>query len=148
MRARTSIPGCRAILFFASVLASTACNSSDTVTGPPGSPSSSGPPANLAGTWAGTYTTNDDIDCDPTHPLDASATFRQDGAHVSGNMVAPGYCGLNYPFDGEVRGNTVAVSMSIGSFNGTASGVLSDGVLTMTPVNSYGWEMGRLTLRR
>jgi len=148
MKTGTSLQRFRATLLFVPVLALSACSGSDTVTGPPGSPSSSGPPANFAGTWTGTYTTNDNIDCDTTHPLEASATFKQDGAHVSGNMVAPGYCGLNYPFDGEVRGNTVVLSMSVGGFNGTASGVLSNGVLTMTPVNSYGWEMGTLTLRR
>jgi hypothetical protein len=134
------------VLVFAALLASTACNSSDTVTGPPSG--SASPPANLAGTWTGKYTTNDSIDCDPSHLLEASATLRQDGAHVSGTLVAPGYCGLNCQFDGEVRGNTVAGAISLGGFNGTVSGALSDGTLRMVPVNSYGWEMGTLTLRR
>jgi hypothetical protein len=135
-----------AVIAFAALLAPAACNNSDSVTGPPAP--SIVPPANLAGTWTGKYTTNDAIDCDPSHLLDASATLRQDGAHVSGTLVAPGYCGLNYQFDGEVRGNTVAGAISLGSFHGTASGVLSDGTLRMVPVNSYGWEMGTLTLRR
>src|SRR5262245_452485 len=134
MTTRTSLLRFPPIFALATLLASAACNNSDTVTGP--AAPSTAPPVNLTGTWTGTYTTNDDIDCDPTHVLEASATFQQDGAHASGTIVAPGYCGLNYRFDGEVRGNKVTGSISLGSFNGTVSGLLSDGVLRMTPVNS------------
>jgi hypothetical protein len=146
MKTRVSSPRRRAILAFAAVLASAACNSSDTVTGP--SSGGVGPPVNLAGTWTGTYWVNDDLDCDPTVGLAASATFEQNGTHVRGPLTAPGPCGLSYTFEGEVRGKTVNGTISAGGFHGIASGVLADGVLRMTPVNSYGFEMGQMTLRR
>jgi hypothetical protein len=147
MKTRVSLHQCSAILAFAAALASAAaCNSSDTVTGPPSG--GVGQSVNLAGTWTGTYWVNDDLDCDPTVGLDASAAFQQNYAHVRGPLTVHGPCGLNYIFEGEVRGNTVNGTIPAGSFHGTASGVLSDGTLRMVPVNSYGWEMGTLTLRR
>jgi len=143
MKTRASFSRHWATLALAAILASaTACNSSDTITGP-----GAGSSINIAGTWTGTYRINpDDLECGPNE-LDASATFQQDETHVRGPVTAPGPCGLNSIFEGEVRGNTVTGTISLGSFHATSSGVLSDGVLRMTTV-SHGWEMGVLTLHR
>jgi hypothetical protein len=129
----------------------TNCEKANTMTGPHSTISPTpAPAANLTGSWTGTYTTNDGMDCDPTVPLAASATFQQNGSTVTGSLLATGPCGLGYDFDGKLEGTLLRGSLSRGAFTGSASGTLaaSGTSLVMTPSNSYGYEMGTLQLHR
>jgi len=136
----------RALIVIAALLSAAACHESNTVSGPPGPAAS----ANVAGTWTGTYKTNDAIDCNPSVLLDATATFNQNGSTVTGSLVAPGPCGLNYVFTGTIQGDQLTGTLAAGVFVGSASGrVLESGkVLEIVPVNSYSYEMGLMHLNR
>jgi hypothetical protein len=125
-----------------------ACNDEKSVDLPTGGVTPP-PTANIAGSWTGTYTTNDDIDCDASISLPAKATFERNGSQVTGTLKAVGFCGLNYPFQGTLEGNTLKGVLT-GTLNppGTVAGILSGGTLEITPANGYGYNMGQMHLRR
>ena len=103
------------------------CQGSSTVTGPSGGAVAA---ASIDGTWSGTYRSDDTSGCGSSS---ASATFRQEGATVTG-IVSTSSCGVTGYFKGTVQGNMVtgAVAME-GCVGGGASGTVngSDFVLSI-----------------
>jgi hypothetical protein len=127
-----------------------ACGDSKTVELPTTAPPASLPPANIAGSWTGTFNVNDNLsDCDPATSLPAAATFKQNGSTVTGTLKATGPCGLDYPFQGKMQGNTLGGSLT-GALNppGSAAGGLSGSTLVITTYNGYNYNMGTMHLHR
>jgi len=112
-------------------------------------PTPAPPAADISGEWTGTYNTNDDIDCDTTVALSAIATFEQNGSSVKGTLIANGYCGLNYPFEGTLVGNILKGTLT-GTLNpsGNATGTVSGSKLEIGASNGYGYLMGAMHLHR
>jgi hypothetical protein len=102
------------------------CQGSDTVTGPSGG--AVAPAANIAGTWSGSYQSDDPAGCGSST---ATATFQQKGATVTG-LVSTSSCGVTGYFKGTVQGNLVtgAVAME-GCVGGGASGTISGSELSL-----------------
>jgi hypothetical protein len=116
---------------------------------PAPAPSPAPPPGgDISGAWIGTYKTNDNLDCDPNQILEAHATFQQNGANVTGSLIADGYCGLGYSFTGTLHGTTLSGGLTSGPFQGTAQGTLTGTTLTIEAFNSYRYDMGQLQLHR
>jgi len=103
-----------------------ACQGSNTVTGPPGG--ALAPAANIAGTWSGSYRSDDSTGCGSST---ATATFQQNGATVTG-LVSTSTCGVTGYFKGTVQGNLVtgAVAME-GCVGGGASGTINGSELSL-----------------
>jgi hypothetical protein len=107
------------------------CQGSSTVTGPSGGAVAA---ASIDGTWSGTYRSDDTSGCGSSS---ASATFRQEGATVTG-IVSTSSCGVTGYFKGTVQGNMVTGAVAMegcvgGGASGTVNGsefVLSIGDLT------------------
>lgn len=109
------------------------------------------PGGDISGTWAGTYQTNDSIDCDATKILPAQASFQQNGSAITGTLTANGPCGLGYTFAGTLQGNKLVgdlMSAAAPGFSGSAQGVLSGSTLVISAANGYGFTMGELQLHR
>jgi hypothetical protein len=108
-------------------LASIGCQGSSTVTGPSGGVV--GPAASIAGTWSGTYQSDDLTGCGGSS---ATATFQQNGTTVTG-LVSTSSCGVTGYFKGRVQGNLVtgAVAME-GCVGGGTSGTISGSELVLS----------------
>jgi hypothetical protein len=102
------------------------CQGSSTVTGPSGGAVAS---ANIAGTWSGSYQSDDMVGCGTSS---ASATFQQTGNVVTGS-VSTSKCGVTGIFKGTVQGNTVmgAVAQE-GCVGGGASGTINGSDLVLS----------------
>ena len=107
---------CAAVVAF---MASAGCNDSNAVTSP--GPMATG--ANVAGTWAGDYQSDNPALCTST---DATATLTQAGTRVTGFFRASG-CGVAGSFTGSVDGAylTGKVVMA-GCTGGFVSGKMTD----------------------
>jgi hypothetical protein len=114
-------------LLVAIVLVSLGCQGSATVTGPSGGAAAA--VASIAGTWSGTFQSDDTAGCGSSF---ATATFQQDGATVTGN-VSTSSCGVTGYFKGTVQGNMVygAVAMD-GCVGGGASGTINGSELVLS----------------
>jgi hypothetical protein len=108
------------------------------------------PTVNIAGLWTGTFNVDDTLsDCDPAVSLPAEVTFTQNGSIVTGTLEARGPCGLGYPFQGTMNGNTLTGSLGGGLVPpGKATGILSGSTLEITTYNGYGSNMGTMHLHR
>lgn len=105
------------------------CNESNTITAPA---AFSG--ANLAGTWAGTYQSNDTSQC---AAASASATLEQQGAQVSGIFNANS-CRIGGSLSGTVQGNVFIGKVNMpGCTGGAVSGTMTDGGLTLSVGDFY-----------
>jgi hypothetical protein len=114
------------VLLVTIALVPIACQGSNTVTGPPGGAVE--PAANIAGTWSGSYLSDDSTGCGSST---ATATFQQNGATVTG-LVSTSSCGVTGYFKGTVQGNLVtgAVAME-GCVGGGASGTITGSELSL-----------------
>jgi hypothetical protein len=102
------------------------CQGSNTVTGSSGG--AVAPAANIAGTWSGSFRSDDSTGCGSST---ATATFQQTGATVTG-LVSTSSCGVTGYFKGTVQGNLVtgAVAME-GCVGGGASGTINGAELSL-----------------
>ena len=108
------------------VLLPLGCQDSSTVTGPSTGAAAA---ASIDGTWSGTFLTYDPAGCGSSS---ATATFRQDGATVTG-MVSTSSCGVTGTFKGTVQGNLVTGAIGMmGCTGGGASGTVSGTELVLT----------------
>ena len=130
------------------------CKDSNTVTGqnvPTPTPSPTpAPAANIAGSWRGSFTTNDEADC-PSDPA-ARATFVQDGSVVTGQIVTNS-CGFGGHFQGTLVGDRLAGTLTKGAFGPTAASGTADSSeigITVRDLRSGNQLMpgGRLELHR
>ena len=120
MRSRTRrLPLVLLALLVTIAVAPLGCRGSSTVTGPSGGAAAA---ASIDGTWSGIYQSDDLSGCGSSS---ASATFRQEGAAVTG-MISTSSCGAAGYFKGTVQGNLVtgAVAMA-GCIGGGASGTIN-----------------------
>ncbi len=127
MRSRARhLPRIPLALLVAIALVPLGCQGSGTVTGPSGGAAAA---SNIAGTWSGTYTSDNMSGCGTSA---ATATFQQEGATVTGN-VSTTSCGVTGHFKGTVQGNMVygAVSMD-GCIGGGASGTINGSELVLS----------------
>jgi hypothetical protein len=95
----------------------------------------------VAGSWTGTFTSADYIDCDP--PAPASASFDQVGSVVTGTLDAPNvFCGpKDVQFSGTMDGDTL-----IGTVNGRDYGNENySGARVLGRLSSSGTEL-KLTI--
>jgi hypothetical protein len=119
------------LAFLVTIAVVVGCQGSSTVTGPSGGAVTA---ASIDGTWSGTYRSDDTSGCGSSS---ASATFRQEGATVTG-IVSTSSCGVAGYFKGTVQGNMVTGAVAMegcvgGGASGTVNGsefVLSIGDLT------------------
>lgn len=114
------------------------------------SPSEPKMAASIAGSWTGTYASNDSIDCDNSIIFPAQATLSQNGSDVAGTLTATGDpngcpCGV-LTFTGTLQGN--ALSGTIGSSDYSVRGALSGSTLRIDLVASFGNTFGQLNLHR
>ncbi len=106
-------------------LAPLGCQGSNTVTGPPMGSSS----ANVAGTWSGTFLSNDLSSCGSST---ATATFQQVGSTVTGN-VSTSSCGVSGYFKGSMQGNMLIGLVAMdGCVGGGVSGTLNGSQLSLS----------------
>jgi hypothetical protein len=105
-------------------LASFACKDSNAVT----APASAEPAASVIGEWSGTY-----VPASATCPASAaSATFRQDGAEITGILNASS-CGVSGSFRGRmVSGQLVGRIEMRGCSGGGVSGTVTNSGLSLT----------------
>lgn len=132
------------------MLGALGCQGSGSVTGP----STGTATANIAGTWSGTFQSDDLTSCGNSP---AVVTFQQDGANVTGNIETSA-CGVAGYFKATIAGSLLTGSISMqgcvgGQFSGTASGTtmsLSIGDMTKPLVTGDKVVLsgGVLTLRR
>lgn len=107
------------------------CKESNSIAGP-----SSVSGANLAGTWAGTYFSDDPAQCSSASPS-ASAMIRQDGSNVTGTFAAAS-CGISGNLSGSVQGNTFVGRVSMnGCIGGAVSGTLTGSGLSLSVGEFY-----------
>jgi hypothetical protein len=124
-------------------LAASGCNDANTVTGPP-PPSPTpppGPPANIAGTWTGTYTASwigfGSDRCDS--PTAVDAVFEQTGADFTATFSSRGLCGIPATLGGHIDEDQLTGSASGYVFAGdfaytdafVSGSVLQDGSLVI-----------------
>jgi hypothetical protein len=104
-------------------LASFACQNSNAVT----APASAEPATSIIGEWSGTY-----VPASATCPVStASATFRQDGAEITGILNASS-CGVSGSFRGKlVSGQLVGRIEMRGCSGGGVSGTVTDSGLSL-----------------
>jgi hypothetical protein len=113
-------------LLAATALFALGCQGSATVTGPP---LATAPAASMAGTWNGTFQSDDTAGCGSSS---AMATFQQDGPTVTGN-VSTSTCGVTGNFKGTVQGNMVLGSIAMeGCTGGGASGTINGSELVLS----------------
>ncbi len=105
------------------------CDDSNAITAP-----SSVTGANLAGTWAGTYLSNDSAQC---AAAPASATLQQQGSRVTGIFKADS-CGIAGSVSGTVQGNVFVGEVNMaGCTGGAVSGTMSGAGLTLSVGEFY-----------
>jgi hypothetical protein len=108
-----------AVALLTIVLGGLGCQGSSSVTGPPTATAA----ANVAGTWTGTFQSDDLTSCGDSP---AVVTFQQDGANVTGNIETSA-CGVRGNLKGTMAGSQLTGSVSMqgcvgGGFSGTVSG--------------------------
>jgi hypothetical protein len=116
----------------------------------PTMPPASLPPANVAGSWTGTFEINDPMgECGPNLSLAAEATFKQNGSTITGTLKAAGACGLSYPLQGTMKGNALRGTLTGGlDPAGQAMGTLSGSTFQIATFNGYNRLMGTMHLHR
>jgi hypothetical protein len=110
--------------------AGTACKNSDSVTGlgPPPTPA----PV-IAGDWTGSYSSYQMVLCVQTEAGTATASLTQNGATVTGTLVARGgSCGFNGRVQANRSGNQLTGTVTDGAYAGTLDGVLTGAELQLT----------------
>jgi hypothetical protein len=108
--------------------AGTACKNSDSVTGlgPPPTPA-------IAGDWTGSYSSYQMVLCVQTEAGTATASLTQNGATVTGTLVARGgSCGFNGRVQANRSGNQLTGTVTDGAYAGTLDGVLTGAELQLT----------------
>lgn len=112
------------------------CKDSDTITGAHSFLPTPMPPADLAGTWTGTYSTGSRgfTDC---VGIAITAAFVQTGTHASATIEARrSNCGVPTSLDGVLSGNAwrgrAIGFFSLDAVTAQANGGLSDGTLTFS----------------
>jgi len=114
------------VLLVTIALAPIGCQGSNTVTGPSGG--AVGAAANIAGTWSGSYLSDDLTGCGGST---ATASFQQHGATVTG-LVSTSSCGVTGYFKGTVQGNLLTGSVAMeGCVGGGASGTINGSELSL-----------------
>jgi hypothetical protein len=119
-------------------------------TAPPVTPAPSAP-ANISGSWSGTYKANPDpvYEC-PSPEAGASATFEQTGATISGTLAAtPSQCAFSdVRIQGTMTGNRLDRTMPDWFPGANAVGAVNGDSLTLTLMNTYGYLQGTMHLHR
>ncbi len=114
----------------AALTVGTACKDSESVTGPSPPPT---PAPVIAGDWTGSYSSYLMVLCVQTEAGTATASLTQNGATVTGTLVARGgSCGFNGRVQADRSGNQLTGTVTDGAYVGTLDGVLTGAELQLT----------------